>query len=307
MKLAVPLSARGEAKILFDAGASEFYCGIQTSGWESMFGNHDSISRRQGRANVATAAELEKIAAETKDLSAPLFLTLNGYYTTEQLPYVLETAGIFEEMGGTGIMACDLGLLSSLKKRNSGLVRGLSLLAVACGESAVCFYRELGVTRIVFPRFLSFVQIKALTDLFPDIQWEAIVWLDKCKFIDGFCRFVHGVGYVSDNDGGGEETDGCCREIIYSHDTDYMLPACFELFGMPSKNPDCAACDLADLSAAGVGVFKIGGRGRPLETRLAGVRFLTAAADCEDNRNRKKLYRDFFGEDCVPENCYYSY
>ncbi|MCL2813438.1 MAG: U32 family peptidase [Oscillospiraceae bacterium] len=305
MNLAVPLTAAGEAWILHNAGASEFYCGLQTSAWENMFGNHDSVSRRQGRANIATKAELEKIAAEVKNLSAPFFLTLNGYYTEEQLPYILEMEEFFEEIGGTGVMVCDLGLLVELKKRNSKLVRGLSLIAAAGSVSAVCFYQELGVTRIVFPRFLSVAQMKALKDSFSGIQWEAIVWLDKCRFIDGFCRFIHSVGYISDNTCEEKSEKDDCIKIIYSHDTDYMLPACFELFGHPSKTPACAACSLADMSNAGVNVFKMGGRGRSLETRLAGVQFLTSAIG-GDNRNKKNLYRDFFGEDCTSENCYYK-
>ena len=195
MRLAVPISARGEAKILSEAGASEFYCGTQTELWQEAFGNHDSISRRQGPANVSTLDELADIVTEAISLNSPLFLTVNGNYTQEQLPYVTELVAAFEDMGGTGVMVADISLLISLQKRSSRLVRGLSLLAAVSNRSALGFFSELGVTRVVLPRFLTPFQISEIIKYFPDIRGESIVWLDKCTCIDGYCRFIHSVGY----------------------------------------------------------------------------------------------------------------
>jgi len=407
MKLAVPLTAPGEAGILSDAGATEFYCGVQTEEWINSFGDHDSISRRQGAANLSTLDELNSLVAETVALHAPLFLTVNGCYTQDQLPPVLELVTSFEDMGGAGIMVMDIALLSLLKKRNSRLIRGLSLLAAVSNRSALEFYTELGVSRVVFPRFLQPDQIGAITKEFPDVTAESIVWIDKCKFIDGYCRFIHSVGYRdaltpdadsevhggvlgrtiadlptnlggidhsdilsgdtvdvlqdtggmghsevlgrltadvpknpgdinhsdmpseisadvsadirgvdnSDTLGGltadvppdicGAKTDFCRppQRSITSYDTNYMLPACFELFGHPPDLPACAACRLKALEGAGVSIFKIGGRGRSLDTRLSGMRFLSLAYKIADDRI-KELYEESFGAPCNPEVCY---
>ncbi len=329
MKLAVPLTVPGEAAILSAAGATEFYCGLQTAQWQEAFGDHDSISRRQGVANLATLDELRLVLDETAGLGAPLFLTVNSNYSEEQLPSVLSLIESFEEMGGTGVMITDIALLSLLYKRGSRLIRGLSLLAAVSSLSAVKFYRELGVTRIVFPRFLDFKQISAITSHFPEIQTECIVWLDKCRFIDGYCRFMHSVGYQGyssgDQDGshscsggdqggsqgcnGGDQT-GMPMRTISAYDMDYCRPACFELLGNPPIHPACAACDLVALEKAGVSIFKLGGRGRPLELRLSGVRFLTAAYGEGSQEGHgiaiKELYRQIFGEPCSVEACYYG-
>jgi hypothetical protein len=330
MRLAVPLTAPGEAELLAQAGATEFYCGLQTAQWAEQFGNHDSISRRQGSANLSTLDELEQVLLETVALKTPLFLTLNGNYTHEQLPVVLELAEAFEARGGTGIMLCDRALLEGLRRRGSQLVCGLSLLAVVSSVSALEFYRELGVTRMVLPRFLSIAQIETLLQAAPGIHAEALVWLDKCSFIDGYCRFIHGVGYAdapagvevggcagaaadADPDaavgaGGGADGGGSLPRTpsayIATYDTTYRLPACFELFGMPPALPACAACHLEALAAAGVEVFKLGGRGRSLETRLAGLRFLTAAKSL-DIPARRSLYQREFGAPCNEEVCYF--
>ena len=277
MKLAVPLNSQGEAWLLQEAGAVEFYCGIQTYDWENTYGNHDSISRRQGAANFSTFNELEELIAETRALNTPLFLTLNGSYTESQLPIVLKITETFEEIGGSGIMVTDVALLSLLKKRNSTLVRGLSLLAAVSNLSAMQFFADLGVNRVVFPRFLHYQHIKRITEKFPQVEAECIVWLDKCRFIDGYCRFIHSVD---------------------------CSPACFELLGNPPDLPACGACGIDDLKKSGVSIFKIGGRGRSLETRLAGVRLLSKAHALNNPVKIKELYNKEFNFPCRPELCY---
>jgi len=302
MKLAVPLSAPGEAAVLYEAGASEFYCGLQTTEWQEMYGNHDSISRRQGRANLPDFETLDKLIGETRNLNAPLFLTLNGNYTDRQLPIVLQTAEIFQEMGGAGIMVQDIALLVLLKKRGLKLIRGLSLLAAAGSCAAVDFYMELCVERIVFPRFMRPEQIGLITKKYPHIQAETIVWLDKCGFIDGFCRFLHTVGYRDCDMPGSELPENC----VYAYDTNYRLPACFELLKIPPPLPACAACNIKELKQSGVSVFKLGGRGRPMDICLAGTRFLSAADNMDDTEEIKELYRRTFGSPCNEEVCYYG-
>jgi collagenase-like PrtC family protease len=297
MKLAVPLTAAGEAEILAAAGATEFYCGVQTSAWEKFFGNHDSISRRQGAANLSSAHELEKILFECKKINAEIFLTLNGTYTEEMFPFIFELVEIFENLGGSGVMTMDVALLTRLKK--SRLAHGLSIMAAISSISALRFYEEFEISRVVFPRFLKISQMKKILRAFPKIQGEAVVWLDKCRFIDGYCRFLHSTGYADAN-------AADCEKIIRTHDTQYKLPACFEIFGFPPSLPVCAVCDFSALRDAGVEIFKMGGRGRSLQTRLDGVKFLKNAAALKNNSERKNFYRETFGAECNPEICYYK-
>ena len=300
MRFAVPLNAAGEAEILFKAGADEFYCGVMESGWRKKFGDHDGISRRQGAANIGSRGELKIIIEETAALGAPLFLTLNGSYTDEQLPFVAELAEFFEHNGGAGLMLMDVSLLVSLLRRGSRLKRGISLLAAVSSPSALGFYGELGADRVVLPRFLNFNQMKDILSGYPGVEAEAIVWIDKCRFIDGYCRFIHSVGYA-----GRETGEAACREI-YSHDTTYTRPACSDFFGGQPRGPACAACALKPLAAAGVKIYKLGGRGRPLETRLNGVKFLKAAGELSNDGERREFYRRFFGSPCDAEVCYYG-
>ena len=302
MQLALPVTAPGEVEILAREGASEFYCGVQTKTWQDKFGDHDSISRRQGKANLASVEELKEINAEAASLGMPLFLTLNGSYTQEQLPYAMELAGIFEGFGGTGLMVMDIALLIALQKQNSRLIRGLSLLAAVGCASALEFYQALGVSRVVMPRFLAPKQMRVILRGFPHIQAEAIVWNDKCRFIDGYCRFIHSNGYMDCL----HTAAGIPLPEIRAYDTSYQLPTCFDILGKPPRAPACAACHIERLSEAGVRIFKMGGRGRSLETRLKGLRFYISASKLDDPAARKKLYQKTFGGPCCGEVCYYN-
>lgn len=297
VRLAVPLNAPGEAAPLHAAGATEFYCGVQDAAWRRGFGDHDSISRRQGAANLPDTDALAQVLTETRALGAPLYLCLNADYTDAQLPQVLRLAGDFEAMGGEGLMAASPALMAALRERGSHLIIGLSLLAAVSSNAALRFYRTLGVHRVVVPRFLPIAQIPHVLEGHDGLETEAIVWLDKCPFIDGYCRFLHSVGYAD-----AEARQPTCR--ISTWDMTYQLPACFDVFGFPPRTPACAACHLRQLREAGIQVFKLGGRGRLLSTRLAGVRFLRDSVEM-DPAGIRRSYAKTFGAACVPQVCYY--
>jgi collagenase-like PrtC family protease len=301
--LAAPLTAPGEAEELAIAGATEFYCGVQTRQWQDAFGDHDSISRRQGKANLESMEELKKVVQETKMLGLPLFMTVNEDYSKGQLPLALELAEEFEALGGYGIMVKDIALMSLLQKKGSKLMLGLSLLACTSSASALSFYFDLGVRRVVLPRFLSINQVKLILEKFPEVQGEALIFFDKCPFIDGYCRFIHSVGYQTAPP---EIDSGSVCHEVFSHDVSYMLPACFELFGFPPVSPACAVCSLEALTGAGIQIFKVGGRGRSLKTLVKVLRFISAASKIPETNLRKELYRKCFGTACSKGACYYS-
>jgi len=329
MKFVAPVHSAAEVALLLEAGADELYCGYQDAEWRERYGDHDSISRRQGAANVGDAHAFELLVAEARRLGVPLYLTANGRYTEPQLDALKRLCFRFEELGGTGLQIFDLGLLARLAGHTQ-LRRCLSLLAVAQNVATLQIYQELGVDRVVFPRFLEPPQIADLLSALPGLEGEFMALYDKCRFIDGYCRFYHGTTYedalgseelcqgqclsssamTSDSCAG---RDGSARQLsgfsqgqqvndIYSFDTTCQTHSCIQLLGPPKNFFPCAACSLAAFEAAGATYAKLGGRGMPLEHRAGGLRFLRAAQQCSSNEERQELYRATFNADC---NCYY--
>lgn len=291
MKFIVPLSAGNELDALADYGADEVYLGYMDEAWSSRFGDHDSISRRQGKANLAQRAELAQVAADSQRRGVPAYLTLNARYTNEQYPYLLKLVMDWEAMGGAGLHLFDLGLLTRLRDAGSNLHLSLSLLAATASSDTALFYKDYGIERIVFPRFLTpaaMGEILAASGL----VGEAMIMGDGCPFVDGYCRGWHGVGYVT--------APGPADHCLQSYDVDFEDHLCRKVYGQPAGIP-CGACVFESLEAAGVTWGKMGGRGWPLDMRLAQLDFLIACRGT-GQAERPGLYRETFGGAC---RCYY--
>ncbi|MBO4365319.1 MAG: U32 family peptidase [Eggerthellaceae bacterium] len=298
MKYSVPVNAPGEVAALVAAGADELYCGFQDEWWTVRYGDHDSASRRQGAANLITLDQLQRTADAASAHGVPLYLALNTRYTEAQLDHLEGLCDSFQRMGGTGVIVSDLGLLWRLRTR-TGLSRTLSLLAVAQNAPTLRAFQDLGVTRVVFPRFINPAEAASLLHAVPGMQGEVMAFFDKCPLVDGYCRHRHGISYPDRQDQ--LQDDGAAP--LYTFDTTYRTHACLGASCNYLEPYPCGACYLPSFQAAGVGFAKLGGRGRLLEERLRVLRFLKQAEACGGNDERSALYRQAFGQDCA---CYYG-
>jgi hypothetical protein len=296
MRFALPVTEHSELAPLLDAGAEEFYCGCMDREWSERWGNHDSISRRQGAANVSSRGELREIALEAQRLGASVWLALNGCYSPPQYAYLMELTQAWAAWGGFGVILRDLNFLRLLKSLSLPLRFSLSLLAVAANSAAVRFFRVQGVDRIILPRFLSPSDMESITAAAPALEYEAMVMDDGCPLVDGYCRSIHGCGYLPRADG------AAARRSILTWDVSGSAHHLCQELGHAAGPPPCAACALPRLERAGVRVGKFGGRGMPLAQRLEKLRFLRTAQALGSDEERAALYERFFG----PCNCYYG-
>ena len=298
MKYSAPLNAWEEVRELVAAGADELYCGYLDAWWIERYGDHDSASRRQGRANFSQMDDLLRAADAAQSLGVPLFLALNSRYTELQLDHLEELCEAFADNGGSGIIASDLGLLWRLRDHRS-LARTLSLLAVVQNTPTVLAYAQLGISRIVFPRFIGPDEAANLLAAAPGMQGEVMAFFDKCPMVDGYCRHRHGVSYPDRVVAQGIDD----APPLYTFDTMYRTHACLGASCEYLEPYPCAACFLPQFQEARVGYAKLGGRGRPLEERVRALRFLKEAEAQVDDAARADLYRRTFGIDCA---CYYG-
>lgn len=296
MRFALPITESSEIAPLLAAGADEFYCGYQDREWGGRWGRHDSISRRQGAANVGDMSELENIAREANRRGAPVWLALNGCYSPPQYGYVTRLAEAWAKSGGSGIIVRDLAFLRLLKKMELPLRVCLSLLAVAANSAALRFFQQQGVDRVVLPRFIPPLDAGDMIAATPGLEYEAMVLGDGCPLVDGYCRSIHGQGYPPRTDSAPAQLTIPAWDVSGS-----AHHLCAELGRPANQPPACAACALPLLERAGINVGKFGGRGLPFAQRLDMLRFLRAAQELDNDRERAELYQRSFGL-C---NCYY--
>ena len=272
-----------------------------------MYGGHDNISRRQGAANLSTRDELRRVLHDAKLLHIPVWLALNARFTAAQYPYLAELCGWFADWGGTGVILQDMGLLMKIREDALPLRITASLLTVTVNADAVRLLRQLGVSRVVFPRFLRLEEIKAIAAEEPDMEYEVMGMGDGCPMIDGLCRSFHGETFepvrcddLPDrvrNDAGEDPS----ADLLWTFDT--SCRAHHLCAALPVKEHPCAACAMKELEEAGIRILKFGGRGTPLEMRLKDLDFFTQAEKLRDTAQIRKLYQETYGHEC---HCYYS-
>ncbi len=293
MRYAVPVNEAGEIPMLAESGADELYCGYQDARWQALYGNHDSASRRQGRANIADPDALQSAAETARSRGLPLHLTLNGRVSEGQLPELLRIAELWARCGGDGVILRDPGLLMLLRERFD-FQYTVSLLTVTVNPEGAAFWRDLGADRVVLPRFLRPEEIAAVTAGAPELEYEVMVMGDRCPLIDGFCRSVHAESFPPAPPE---------AEAVAVRETCNPSAEAFHLCGdlcAPAPDP-CAACRMDELSRSGVTIGKLGGRGLPLTARLRWLSFLRTAEELDDNKARQWLYQKTFRHGC---SCY---
>lgn len=312
-RIVAPLSSLDELEPLAGAGAEEIYCGVLPPSWIAEYGQSDTLTRRQGTvANIAWIAELLEVARTAKRIGIRSALALNVRYSRDQRADVAGLAEEWARAGGDAVIVSDLALLLALNERGVPGARHLSILADTANHRAVAFFRRLGVSRVVFPRWLTVEAMRSAARHDPECEYGAIVLNDRCQFIDGLCGFYHGTAYPA-----GTATNfhySAAAEIL-CHDPAYaghgcQLPFCTaagDAAVLPLRDdvrrPACAACALPSLLDAGVHHLKIAGRGLPTALKLRAVRFVRAALAAADVR---ALYRQTFGSACADgTSCYY--
>ena len=291
MRFAIPVNAPFELLPLKESGADEFYCGFQDESWSRTYGTHDSLTRRQDGANFTDWGLFSETLRESDRLGLPLSLTLNGRYTSGQLPEILRLAERYEDAGGKRVILRSPTLASFL--RDTSLSVTVSLLASCLNASAARYWVSLGADRIVLPRELSPDDMKTIARCVPDCEYEAMIFDDNCRFSDGCCRCIHGASLPARQD------DVPAEREIFSYD----LSGCAHHLCLDGSHSShgCGACALEELSQAGVAVGKLGGRGTPLSHRLEALAFFRKAAALPPEE-RPSLHEKLFGV-C---RCYYA-
>lgn len=190
MKITAPLSRLEEIDPLIAAGADEFYCSVVPTDWQKRFGS-SAVSRRLfGSLPNDSDLELaiERVHAQGKHLS----LVMNAqHYTSEQLDSLLRLAERFAKHSGDAVIVGDPTLLGLIGREGFDFGIHLSSIASCRNRQSAEFYRELGATRIIFPRDMTIKEMGRMTGALPDLEFEAFVLNDGCVFEEGVCHSIH--------------------------------------------------------------------------------------------------------------------
>jgi putative protease len=194
-RILAPFADIADVEPLKNAGAHELYCGYVpeefTRRWPSAF----QILNRRGEGQSFTEFGAFKKAAErASKCDLPVYAAINGLYTPEQYPLLLElvdkTAGL---KGVKGVIIADLGLLLTLRKNKFNKEIHISVGGSCFNSGTADFFCGLGAKRIILDRHLTLREIESIVkEIGTKIDFEIFILREPCGgFIDGLCSFFH--------------------------------------------------------------------------------------------------------------------
>lgn len=314
MKILAPAGSVDEVEMLIGSGAEELYCGLSPREWLEKYTMAVWLNRRGPRSgNLRTFAELRSLVDSAHSSGVPVFLTLNApYYSAEQHPHLLEFCRRAEECGVAAFIISDLGLILALRDAKVKVPVHVSSVAATLNSSAVEFYRELGVTRVIFPRSLGVKDMgRIIQNSSADLEFEAFVLNDGCVYEEGFCHTTHNVagafcttswsyewqaderpqpnGHrepdIHREPGQGRISSEAPEFDLEGHLADYRRWVWYinncgcsnTPKGLP--NGPCGLCAIPELAAMGISSLKIVGREANPYRKLAGLQLVKAVVD----------------------------
>ena len=313
MKILAPVSSLEELKRVAASGADEVYCGVLSERWVTRYSHLASANRVDRRnGNLASHEELKEVVAWAHANGIKVNVALNALYSPAQQALVREELDAILDAGPDGLIVTDIGLLASLKSRKAQVRVHASTGLSAFNSQTVAFLKAQGADRIVLPRALNREEVRGLAGKNPGTAFEVFVMNGRCRNIDGFCTFQHGVSdlrasrlnrfFVSSRAGhrlqealiksppalrrcamrlAGSSVCSTACALDYTVRPRQKAAACV---AVPADDIvdamySCAGCAIRDLAAWGIRVAKIVGRTFPVERKVKDVTYIKALID----------------------------
>lgn len=299
MKVLAPLRHSGEVSALREAGAGEFYCGLQPPDWEQTFGSAWANRRSVRSAGVGDLDDLRRIVALANEL--PVYATLNSpSYPAGAVPRLVEFGRmLLDEIGIRALIVAEWELLLALVDEGLAPRLHVSSLASCRNAGAAAFYRSLGVARVILPRHMTLAEIEATA--VEGLEFETFVLNDGCVFEEGLCATTHELGTYCMND----RVGGKYVQLDERYEFWRWLQnnsGCQTSRGI-TLGP-CGLCALPRLSRAGVASLKVVGREASLARKAASVRLAAAAlGSARAGAGPEHLREQVIGLRGAPELC----
>lgn len=235
-------------ELLSPAGSPEAVVAAVQNGADAVYMGLGTFNARRGAKNF-TDEEFEKAVRYCRVRGCKVYVTMNTLVGDREMQRAADLARFISDVGADAILVQDLGLLSVLKKTVPDIPlhasTQMSIHNLAGAEAAA----EMGLTRAVLARELSFEQIKFITKHSP-IETEVFVHGALCFCHSGQCYMSSLIGRRSGN-------RGMCAQPCRM---EYTMGGRLEDSHPLSLKDNCLADRLIELSDAGVACAKIEGR-----------------------------------------------
>ena len=290
MKIVAPAGNMERFKAAISATADEIYLGLKGYG-----------ARRN--ADNFTLEELKEAIDYAHLRGSRIFLTLNTIMTNSEIEVLYPKLKELYNHGLDAIIVQDLGYADYLHKNFPSIeIHGSTQMTVA-NHYEINYLKELGFTRIVLPRELSFNEIKEIREK-TDMELEVFVSGSLCISFSGNCYMSSFIGGRSGNRGMCAQP--CRKEYKTScGEKSYFLSPKDQLYGFD---------EIKKLQEIGVESIKIEGRMKDVSYVYETVNYFRSLINGIDKEeNTPKLFNRgysrgyFYNNDKIIMNRDYSF
>ena len=234
-------------ELLAPAGSPEMVIAAVQNGADAVYLGLGDFNARRGAKNF-TDEEFEKALRYCRIRDCKVYVTLNTLVGDRELESAVEDARRASALGADGIIIQDLGLISAIRRALPDIPLHASTQMSLHNLAGVEAAAEMGLTRAVLARELSFEQIKFITKN-ASIETEVFVHGALCFCHSGQCYMSSLIGRRSGN-------RGMCAQPCRMQ---YSLGGRMDDYPLSLKD-NCLVDRLRELEEAGVACAKIEGR-----------------------------------------------
>lgn len=173
-ELLAPGGSLSKLKTAIDYGADAVYVG------------GEAFSLRVAAENF-TLDELKEGLSYAHERGKKVYLTANILPHNDDIIEFEEYLDEISPMGFDGILVSDPGMFSLVKAKCPHIPIHISTQANNVNYKSAKFWHELGATRVVLAREMSFPEIKKIREENPDLELEAFVHGAMCISYSGRC------------------------------------------------------------------------------------------------------------------------
>ena len=211
-ELAIPAGSLQCALYAFKGGADAVYFGLK------------NFSARKGAVNFSFE-DVRKIKALCLAENRKFYVTLNTLVSDSEMAEVIPLLRQLEYLQPDGVIVQDLGIAKVMREHFPSLpLHGSTQLAVHTIDG-VKQLQELGFSRVVLSRELSFEEISAIRETCPDVELKVFILGALCYGFSGLCmasQFITGDGHegCSSRSANRGSCAQICRTWFHCNETD---------------------------------------------------------------------------------------
>ena len=179
-------------ELLAPAGNMESFRAAVQAGADAVYVGAPGLNAR----NLARDLRLEEIAAMIhycREHGLKIYLAANSLIREQDLPRVIETLAILEELKPDALIVQDLGVIKLVQDHFPALVLHASTLMAAHNSDVVRSFTDMGFERVVLARELTIKEISAICKK-SGAEIEVFVHGAMCFSYSGLCLFSSFLG-----------------------------------------------------------------------------------------------------------------